>query len=952
MLDEDQKIAFELANGHNLIISGQAGTGKSFLLKYIVKDQREKQKNVAIVCSTGIASTLYEEFGAKTLHKWAGIEDRRHLNEEIIHLVQSDERFMSVKHNIQTTDLLIIDEVSMVSAKTFNKVEVLCRKVRDNNKYFGGIQVILSGDFYQLPPVPNKIIGDSGSHCFKLPWFDDCFPHKVQLNIIHRQSETALIQCINALEKGEVSNENVAFLNSLDRPLPNEDTAVHLYARNYDVDIFNYNKLQQLQGDLKTYKSTDVGSDFYLRKFLAPKNLGLKVGCHVMLVRNLSDTLVNGLCGTVTQLNSDSVDVKFIISNKLSTVTLKPVVFTTYDPADKEYLAKRTQIPLKLAYAITIHKAQGMSLKRVVVNCEYCFQPGQIGVAVGRAEQVEGLRENNGEKNDDSDSDSDDNDDDDDSNDNTCTYAIDDNFNSDSDFSDSEIEKLEVLDSFIETNVLTKDQSSSQAKAAIDSVFNEYVGSHLENDMKSFKMTILEKFSIFDEWYQSQISIIEDIGLISLPEGEKNYTAKQQHDFFMKFHKHLNSEEYVNSVKSTISMYSKDEGTSAIYYQFMTAILFYLERRFFEDLPSHLNLQEPESIKNIPTSDELSSPARGKIRYISGYVLAKLKHNLSIKIRNSLFAVGSESKIAKLQDQMNILSSLCSSYDVLLNSSIDPESLEETKRKQNERESLTNITDVSFSQFRRDYLTFLKKEKGKALRKKVSEKSKKVVKSFNMQFLIEDKSKDKEGSHLRLKSELMQNEKFLSENSFTKKELLMLCLMYNVKISTQKRKEEISSELGKAILKSDFIPYPDKSDVSGTGAKPISNIIVSAAQTMDSEVPGPSNVHVASTSTGSLASELQPTIQNKDKIQSNKRKTSRRGKGKGKGKSRKKNIPISDESDDKCTVCNKPDIGNEDWICCDACTLWYHRDCANLQDDEIWTSLSEEGAVFTCPLCQ
>ncbi|CAC5392062.1 PIF1 [Mytilus coruscus] len=219
----------------------------------------------------GIASTFYDDLGAKTLHKWAGIEDGRHLNEEIVHLVQSDERFMSVKHNIETTDLLTIDEVSMVSAKTFNNVEVLCRKIRDNAKYFGGIQVILSGDFYQLPPVPNKIIGDSGSHCFKLPWFNDCFPHKVQLNIIHRQSETELIQCINALEKGELSNENIAFLNSLDRPLPNEDTAVHLYARNYDVDIFNYNKIQQLQGELETYKVNDVGSDFYLRKFLAQR---------------------------------------------------------------------------------------------------------------------------------------------------------------------------------------------------------------------------------------------------------------------------------------------------------------------------------------------------------------------------------------------------------------------------------------------------------------------------------------------------------------------------------------------------------------------------------------------------------------------------------------------------------------------------------------------------------
>ncbi|CAC5417899.1 unnamed protein product [Mytilus coruscus] len=121
-----------------------------------------------------------------------------------------------------------------------------------------------------------------------------------------------------------------------------------------------------------------------------------------------------------------------------------------------------------------------------------------------------------------------------------------------------------------------------------------------------------------------------------------------------------------------------------------------------------------------------------------------------------------------------------------------------------------------------------------------------------------------------------------------------------------------------------------------------------APQSLDSEVPGPSNV--ASTSSDSLASKLQPTVQNKEQIHSN--KTKRRGKGKGKGKSRKKNIPISYESDEKCTVCNKPDIGDEDWICCDACYLWYHRDCANLQDDETWASLSDEGAVFTCPLCQ
>ncbi|CAC5417898.1 unnamed protein product [Mytilus coruscus] len=146
----------------------------------------------------------------------------------------------------------------MVSVKTLNKVEVLCTKIRDNPKHLRGIELILSDDYYQLPLVPNKLIGDSVSHSFKLLWFNDCFPHKIQLDIIHRQSETALIQCINALEKGELSNENVAFLNSLDRPLQNEDKVVHLYARNYDVDIFNYNKIQKLQGELKTYQANIV----------------------------------------------------------------------------------------------------------------------------------------------------------------------------------------------------------------------------------------------------------------------------------------------------------------------------------------------------------------------------------------------------------------------------------------------------------------------------------------------------------------------------------------------------------------------------------------------------------------------------------------------------------------------------------------------------------------------
>lgn len=144
--------------------------------------------------------------------------------------------------------------MSMICAKTFNELEILCRNVRNNNEYFGGMQVILAGDFYQLPPVAIELVGDPGNHFFKLSWFNNCFPHKIKLHIIHMQSDTTLIKYINELEVGDPSAESVAFLKSLDRPLLNEEKCIHLFTRNYDVDLFNHNKLQNLPGELKFLK--------------------------------------------------------------------------------------------------------------------------------------------------------------------------------------------------------------------------------------------------------------------------------------------------------------------------------------------------------------------------------------------------------------------------------------------------------------------------------------------------------------------------------------------------------------------------------------------------------------------------------------------------------------------------------------------------------------------------
>jgi chromosomal replication initiation ATPase DnaA len=129
------KNAFELVNsGQNMIICGQAGVGKTHLVKHIVQYKRKEQKHLFVVCSTGIVV----------------LEDGRHLNEELLHLIKTDERFLHVKANIECTDLLIIDEVSMISTKVLNQLEFVCIHVRKSDSYFGNMQVVLVGDFYQL----------------------------------------------------------------------------------------------------------------------------------------------------------------------------------------------------------------------------------------------------------------------------------------------------------------------------------------------------------------------------------------------------------------------------------------------------------------------------------------------------------------------------------------------------------------------------------------------------------------------------------------------------------------------------------------------------------------------------------------------------------------------------------------------------------------------------------
>jgi ATP-dependent DNA helicase PIF1 len=389
-MDANQELCYEyIQKGHNLCILGQAGTGKTFTIKNVL-NKLSTVKKISLTCYTGIAGLQYKDYRPMTLHSFVGMEDGRHSKENLAHLINSDERYIQTKTRIQATELLIIDEISMVSKRTFETVEYVCRSIKNSTKVFGGIQVVLSGDFFQLPPIKDELYGDNGDYCFNAMFFKTCFPHIVILNLVHRQNEPLLITAVNELENGCCSDHTKQFIQSLARPIicESDKKIVKLFARNMDADLCNYNNLLTINEVMHTYDAEDSGDVYYLNKFLAPKHFGVKVGAPVMLLTNMNAIHVNGLVGNVVALTAESIDVDF--DGVL--VKVERYAFCKYDPVTGAAIARRYQFPLRLAYAITIHKSQGMSLPLVEVDCRHAVIAGQIGVAIGRAISSSGLR--------------------------------------------------------------------------------------------------------------------------------------------------------------------------------------------------------------------------------------------------------------------------------------------------------------------------------------------------------------------------------------------------------------------------------------------------------------------------------------------------------------------------------------------------------------------------------
>lgn len=383
----NKKLKTLIEKGNNIILSGAAGTGKSYQVHKII-EHFGKDKKIALTSTTGIAAT---NINGQTLHSF--------LNLGMIKSDDINKEVARIKYNpwarweeVENTDILIIDEISMCDGFLFNIVEEVLRTVRNNSKPFGGVQVILVGDCYQLPPVESNTKGfffESEAYAY-----GNFKP--MLLKKIYRQNDEQFINCLNRIRIAEHTVEDVKYLQKRQFPDLNYallDTTC-LYPTNKEADILNEYRLNNLEGEELQFKSKDIyhildltGKRDFNKFMRAPEVLKLKPGARVILLNNFAVNrgLCNGSIGTFLRKKGDLLVCKFNEKEEF-------IPKTTFEVHEKSKLIfEREQYPLALGWAVSIHKSQGMSLDSVAIDFSRIFAPHQAYVALSRARSYDGL---------------------------------------------------------------------------------------------------------------------------------------------------------------------------------------------------------------------------------------------------------------------------------------------------------------------------------------------------------------------------------------------------------------------------------------------------------------------------------------------------------------------------------------------------------------------------------
>jgi ATP-dependent DNA helicase PIF1 len=388
---ETQQIAFDkYLNGENVFITGPGGTGKSYFIQKVYENAKERGLNVSVTAMTGCAALLLN-CNAKTIHSWGSIGLGTDQIEVIIKRIVKYRKRDAWLH----TDLLIVDEISMLSCELFELLYRIAQDFRRNSKPFGNMQIIFSGDFHQLPPVCRD-----SKFCFESPYWNECFKHQIVLSENYRQKDDNTYQkVLNEIREGNISQESKDILKSCLNKKPNEEISpTLLYPVKRLAEQVNLFENISLEGVEKIYKmkyidtpNKKVEEELIKQKknLIVDEELRLKVGSQVMCTINLDQEhgIINGSQGKVIGFNEQNEPIiKFFYKNIVRPISPHKWLNETYETNGI------LQVPLILSWAITIHKAQGITLEYANIDIgSNVFECGQSYVALSRAKSLDGL---------------------------------------------------------------------------------------------------------------------------------------------------------------------------------------------------------------------------------------------------------------------------------------------------------------------------------------------------------------------------------------------------------------------------------------------------------------------------------------------------------------------------------------------------------------------------------
>jgi hypothetical protein len=410
------QLAINLVNEscRNIFLTGNAGTGKTTFLKYI---RTNCVKQTAVVAPTGVAAI---NAGGATIHSFFQLplspfipEAKGFMQNNAVtnkHNLIGRMRMNNEKRKIlQQLELLIIDEISMVRCDTLDAIDTVLKHFRNrSSEPFGGVQVLLIGDMFQLPPIIPDEEWNMLSQFYKSQYFFESMvmqqspPVYIEFKKIYRQTDSTFINLLNEVRNSNLSDEGMNLLNTRYDPwfeLNGNDGYIFLTTHNYKSDNINAAELSKLKGKLFSFKA-EVTGEFYERSYPADELLQLKVGAQVMFIKNDKEKVkryFNGKIGVIIKIEDDKIFVEYNNENDAIEVHKEKWENIRYSlnrqtqQLEEEVMGSFTQFPLRLAWAITIHKSQGLTFEKAVIDAGQAFAPGQVYVALSRCTSLKGM---------------------------------------------------------------------------------------------------------------------------------------------------------------------------------------------------------------------------------------------------------------------------------------------------------------------------------------------------------------------------------------------------------------------------------------------------------------------------------------------------------------------------------------------------------------------------------